>query len=117
MGSYDNFNTRFIEDIEQSLIPDIVDMERVKYSPMVFDSTKRDVVWYKWTSPNDDKYKEVYTDTWISPETTEDWAQVPVYSAASTASPINEVFLFDATNSDGYCLFREETDSSSDARW
>ena len=111
LGSYDNFNTRFIEDIEQSLIPDIVDMERVKYSPMVFDSTKRDVVWHKWTSPNDDKYKEVYTNTWISPETTEDWAQVPVYSEASTASSINEVFLFDATNSDGYCLFREETDS------
>ena len=114
LGSYDNFNTRFIEDIEQSLIPNIVDMERVKYSPMVFDSTKRDVVWYKWTSPNDDKYKKVYTDTWISPETTEDWAQVPVYSAASTASPINDVF-FDATNSDGYCLFREETDSYTKA--
>ena len=111
LGSYDNFNTKFIEDIEQSLIPDIVDMERVKYSPMVFDSTKRDVVWHKWTSPNDDKYKEVYTNIWISPETIEDWAQVPVYSEASTASSINEVFLFDATNSDGYCLFREETDS------
>ena len=115
LGSYDNFNTRFIEDIEQSLIPDIVDMERVKYSPMVFDSTKRDVVWYKWTSPNDDRYKEVYTNTWISPETTEDWAQVPVYSAASTTSFINEAFLFDATNSDGYCLFREETDSYTKA--
>lgn len=115
LGSYDNFNTKFIEDIEQSLIPDIVDMERVKYSPMVFDSTKRDVVWHKWTSPNDDKYKEVYTNTWISPETTEDWAQVPVYSEASTASSINEVFLFDATNSDGYCLFREETDSYTKA--
>ena len=115
LGSYDNFNTKFIEDIEQSLIPDIVDMERVKYSPMVFDSTKRDVVWYKWTSPNDDRYKEVYTNTWISPETTEDWAQVPVYSAASTTSFINEAFLFDATNSDGYCLFREETDSYTKA--
>ena len=115
LGSYDNFNTRFIEDIEQSLIPDIVDMERVKYSPMVFDSTKRDVVWYKWTSPNDDRYKEVYTNTWISPETTEDWAQVPVYSAASTTSFINEAFLFDETNSDGYCLFREETDSYTKA--
>lgn len=114
LGSYDNFNTKFIEDIEQSLIPDIVDMERVKYSPMVFDSTKRDVVWYKWTSPNDDKYKEVYTNTWISPETTEDWSQVLVYSAASTASPVNEVF-FDATNPDGYCLFREETDSYTKA--
>ena len=115
LGSYDNFNTKFIEDIEQSLVPDIVDMERVKYSPMVFDSTKRDVVWYKWTSPNDDRYKEVYTNTWISPETTEDWAQVPVYSAASTTSFINEAFLFDATNSDGYCLFREETDSYTKA--
>ena len=115
LGSYDNFNTRFIEDIEQSLIPDIVDMERVKYSPMVFDSTKRDVVWYKWTSPNDDRYKEVYTNTWISPETTADWAQVPVYSAASTTSFINEAFLFDETNSDGYCLFREETDSYTKA--
>lgn len=108
LGSYDNFNTKFIEDIEQSLIPYIVDMERVKYSPMVFDSTKRDVVWYKWTSPNDDKYKEVYTNTWISPETAEDWTSVDVYDKPD-GNKINEVF-FDAANPDGYCLFREETD-------
>lgn len=114
LGPYDNFNTRFIEDIEQSLIPDIVDMERVKYSPMVFDSTKRDVVWYKWTSPNDDKYKEVYTNTWISPETTEDWALVDNVYDKPDGNKINEV-LFDATNPDGYCLFREETDSYTKA--
>jgi hypothetical protein len=56
----------------------------------------------------------VYTNTWISPETTEDWSQVFVYSATSTTSRINEVF-FDATNPDGYCLFREETDSYTKA--
>ena len=114
LGSYDNFNTKFIEDIEQSLIPDIVDMERVKYSPMVFDSTKRDVVWYKWTSPNDDKYKEIYTNSWVSPETTEDWALVDNVYDKPDGNKINEVF-FDATNSDGYCLFREETDSYTKA--
>ena len=110
LGSYDNFNDKFIEDIEQSLIPDIIDMERVKYSPMVFDSTKRDVVWYKWTSPNDEVHKEVYTDTWIPLETTEDWSEVSVYSATTTSSRINEQFFFDAANPDGYCLFREEVD-------
>ena len=114
LGSYDNFNTKFIEDIEQSLVPDIVDMERVKYSPMVFDSTKRDVVWYKWTSPNDDKYKEIYTNSWVSPETTEDWALVDNVYDKPDGNKINEVF-FDATNSDGYCLFREETDSYTKA--
>ena len=114
LGSYDNFNTKFIEDIEQSLIPDIVDMERVKYSPMVFDSKKRNVVWYKWTSPNDDKHKEVYTNTWISPETTEDWTLVDNVYDKPDGNKINEVF-FDATNSDGYCLFREETDSYTKA--
>ena len=110
LGSYDNFNDKFIEDIEQSLIPDIIDMERVKYCPMVFDSAKRDVVWYKWTSPNDVEHKEVYTNTWISLETTDDWSEVSVYSDASTSALINEQFFFDAANPEGYCLFREEID-------
>ena len=114
LGSYDNFNTKFIEDIEQSLIPDIIDMERVKYSPMVFDSAKRDVVWYKWTSPNDSIYKEVYTNTWISPETTEDWTEVEAFTKPNTTSKIENVY-FDAANVDGYCLFREEIDSYTKA--
>lgn len=35
MGSEDSFGTSYIKDIEDSLIPDVIDMERVKYSPMV----------------------------------------------------------------------------------
>lgn len=35
LGSEDNFNSKFVEDLEQSLIPDIIDMERVKYSPVI----------------------------------------------------------------------------------
>lgn len=39
LGCEDNFSTSFIEDIEESLIPDIIDMERVKYSPMIKSDT------------------------------------------------------------------------------
>ena len=36
LGSEDNFGSSFIKDVEEALIPDIIDMERVKYSPMVY---------------------------------------------------------------------------------
>lgn len=35
MGSEDNFNTTFVKELEESLVPNVIDMERVKYSPMV----------------------------------------------------------------------------------
>lgn len=35
MGAEDSFGTSYIKDIEDSLIPDVIDMERVKYTPMV----------------------------------------------------------------------------------
>ena len=35
LGSEDNFSTKFVEDLEQSLVPDFIDMERVKYSPVI----------------------------------------------------------------------------------
>jgi hypothetical protein len=38
LGSSDNFGTSFVKDIEESLIPEIIDMERVKYAPMVWSS-------------------------------------------------------------------------------
>ena len=35
LGSYDDLSASFIKDIEKSLVPEIIDMEKVKYSPMI----------------------------------------------------------------------------------
>lgn len=37
LGTEDKFNTTFVNDLEEALIPPIIDMERIKYSPMVCD--------------------------------------------------------------------------------
>ena len=37
LGSDDTFNTNYVKNLEESLVPDIIDMERVKYSPMVYE--------------------------------------------------------------------------------
>ena len=109
LGSYDNFNTKFVEDIEQSLIPDIIDMERVKYCPMVYDATKRSTVYYKWVSSDDTEYPEIYTSDWVYPGVYDDWSYVNVFDAA--LNPIDKEFFFDAYNANGYKIIREEIDS------
>lgn len=38
LGAQDTFDTSYVEHLEQSLVPDFIDMERVKYSPMVYNS-------------------------------------------------------------------------------
>ena len=47
LGSEDNFSTKLVDDIEKSLIPNIIDMERIKYIPAVFDKSKRSDVYFK----------------------------------------------------------------------
>lgn len=111
LGSSDNFNTKFVKDLEDSLIPAVIDMERVKYSPMVYDSEKENVIYYKWVSNNDKAYNEVYTKEWIHPSVTEDWSLVDVYRKDNTEFlKIDKEFIFDAANAGGYNIFRSESD-------
>lgn len=72
LGSFDNFNTKFVENLEQSLIPEIIDMERVKYSPVIYKNKDNDddvLIYYKLVSYNDEKYPIIYTNTWVSTDT------------------------------------------------
>lgn len=113
LGSEDNFSTKLVEDIEKSLIPNVIDMERIKYIPAVFDKTKRSEVYFKWVSDNDDTYKEIYTKQWIYPEVVDDWSKVTVYQKKNNSfSEIKKNFFFDAYNAEGYKLFREEQDNN-----
>jgi hypothetical protein len=64
LGESDGLHSNFTEKIEESLVPDIIDMERVKYSPMTFDTTLGDgrKVYFKWINDNLD---EIYTKDYI----------------------------------------------------
>lgn len=109
LGSSDNFNTKFVEDTEQSLIPEIIDMERIKYSPMTVEG-KNNTVYYKLVSKDDDEYPIVYTNQWIdrSNDNLEDGKKVDVYVFnGESFDRINEDFYYDAYNVDGCKLFRE----------
>lgn len=74
LGSEDNFNTSFINDLQDSLIPQFIDMERVKYSPMVYNSAATANKLYKWIGIN--PIHEIYTRKWISDKTTERYGDV-----------------------------------------
>lgn len=94
LGSNDNFNTKFIENLEESLIPDIIDMERIKYSPMVYDNANDNVKYYKFVSNTDETYNEIYTNRWFDKTNTDDY------------EPINTVYRM---NDDGsFTLINDE---------
>lgn len=67
LGSSDNFSTSFVKNLEQSLIPEVIDMERVKYSPVIYKDNKE--IYYKLVSYNDEKYPIIYTKKWVSSDT------------------------------------------------
>lgn len=67
LGSSDNFSTSFVKNLEQSLIPEVIDMERVKYSPVIYKDNKE--IYYKLVSYNDEKYPIIYTKKWVSTDT------------------------------------------------
>lgn len=84
LGSDDAFNATYISDLEESLIPPIIDMERLKYSPMVYDSSVNQERYYKWVSEDFTDYPAVYTKQWLTPETTKNGTSVTVYYRDST---------------------------------
>lgn len=110
LGSYDNFSTKFVENLEDSLIPDFIDMERIKYSPMVYDSLYSDDVYYKLISNNDKKYPVVYTKKWVDVKNLKNGEKVNVYECniEHGMQKIEKDFYFDAYSISGGNLFREE---------
>ena len=79
LGSSDTFGLNFVNDLEESLAPEVIDMERVKYSPMVFDKGKKLKTKYKWSSPTSSEYPYLYTDEWLSVENTEYGKEISLY--------------------------------------
>lgn len=53
LGSDDTFENQFVEDLKESLIPDFIDMERYKYSPVTSidtsDNDSNKTLVYKWS--------------------------------------------------------------------
>lgn len=67
LGSEDNFNNSFAEELEESLIPDFIDMERIKYVPtskIVKNKTnKKFLIWSTVRGENScDDIKTIYTE-------------------------------------------------------
>lgn len=90
LGSEDKFNTTFIEELEESLIPDIIDMERVKFIPMVYNSEiandENNIKYYKWVSDNDTKYGTIYLNKWIDSDSFNDNGELISFSAYQATS-------------------------------
>lgn len=53
LGNEDNFNTSFINMLAEELVPDTIDMERIKYVPAYkIDNNEKDgEIYYVWRSP------------------------------------------------------------------
>lgn len=114
LGSEDNFNSSFIKNLEESLIPDIIDMERIKYAPMIYyrDDKRPLTRYYKWCSNNDNFYTEIYTTEWIDKNYIQDGGVVNnVYTLKNGVfTKITEhEFYYDAFSNNGKgALYREE---------
>lgn len=112
LGSLDNFNTKFVEDLEQSLIPDVIDMERVKYSPVVCSSTNKEK-YFKLVSKNDEKYPIIYTNKWVNVKNGLNNGDIVVAYVIKNDKfeKITDVdFFFDAYAISGGYLYRDEID-------
>ena len=112
LGSLDNFNTKFVEDLEQSLIPDVIDMERVKYSPVVYSSKNKDK-YFKLVSKNDEKYPIIYTNKWINVKNglnNGDIVDAYVIKNDKFEKITDVDFFFDAYAISGGYLYRDEID-------
>lgn len=111
LGSSDNFNTNFVEELEQSLIPAHIDMEKTKYVPMVFDEEKSKNVYHKLLSVNDPNYPVIYTKKWVNVNNMEDGEKIDVYVIDKDKFKLVERdFYFDAYSIYGGNLYREEFD-------
>ena len=68
LGSEDNFDNSFAEDLKETLIPDVIDMERIKYVPtskiVVNNTNKKFLIWTTVRGSNScDDIKTIYTET------------------------------------------------------
>lgn len=75
LGTEDAFSTSFVTDLENSMVPDIIDMERLKYFPMAMEG--KTTLYYKWTAAGDSA--PLYTTEWLTPDNTADGTEVDVY--------------------------------------
>lgn len=89
LGEYDSLNHNVISNIENSIIPEVIDMERVKYSPMTIDSKKESIRYFKWTNESG---RDVYVDKYLK-----DDGSYPVYNFLKNKMTLTEkAFHFDA---------------------
>lgn len=116
LGSDDNFNEKFIKEVEESLIPDVIDMERIKYAPMVCGNNNNER-YYKWVSKNDGVYGSIYTNEWITSANTDENGTKIVENVfaynGNTLCKIDDTFVYDAFVGDYGSIYREEYDNIS----
>lgn len=79
LGSEDKFGTSYIEDIEESLIPEVIDMERIKYIPYEYSRSTPTNRHFKWVTTEFDDHPSIYTNIWLSPDTTTNGRKVSAF--------------------------------------
>ena len=70
LGSEDEFKTSFIENLKETLVPEVIDMERLKYIPMVCAPREYPWKYHKWASA-DGSGKAIYTTVWRTTDNTD----------------------------------------------
>lgn len=66
LGADDSFNSIYVDNVVDNLIPEMVDLERIKYAPMEIIESKSDITrYFVWNSPNGyekcSDYSKIYT--------------------------------------------------------
>lgn len=112
LGSYDNFNTKFIDNLASSLIPSNIDMERIKYSPSCLDSDIQNISYHKLICNDDLDYPIIYTKKWVNISNFNDGEKVDVYIKTKEGMKlIEDNFYFDAFTINGGNILRENIDT------
>lgn len=91
LGTEDYFSTAYIKEVEDSLIPQVIDMERIKFCPMAYSANSNTKL-YKWTTKDNVTNKIIYTNSWIGEENTELYGLVDVYDKNNTKLKLDVVF-------------------------
>ena len=97
LGIEDNFSEGYIKDLEDSLIPYFIDMERVKYVPMSYTPNSSNKL-YKWTTNDIINNNVIYTKKWVCEKNTTYNGTVNVYDENGGSLDINAVWR------DGYLI-------------
>jgi hypothetical protein len=67
LGSDERFNESYVNEIKESLTPEVIDMERVKYIPMVHNSGENTYLVHVWE--NIDTQEKAYSTIWVDDTT------------------------------------------------